>query len=282
MATGSKNDGGSSPTHRLGCLALVVALCGMLDSPALAEDLVPGRDQFSGFIEAAPHVVVQRARGSVGTNFDFSARKSNILTNLTFRLGGGVKGPAIESWWGRPRPVVYAGALIPINESSTIGAELTNSSGGGFDRVKGKKFAIEYQTSGVAGLGMEFTVPILDFELGITPAIESLHLVSRYTGEGSLLIQSQSPGIPSESHDVRTKKEITQHFLGPAIRLSTPTTAVRGVFIDLFLSTSLLFDVAGTHERIPVDGENGDQAEFNFETGSGAVQVSTGFQLRWP
>ena len=110
MATPSKNDAASSPRHglrRLGSVlaSFAVASFGLLEAPAFAEDLGEPRDRFSFFVEAAPHVVVQRGRGSVGTNFALADRKSNILTNLTFRLGGGVKGPAIESWWGRPRPV---------------------------------------------------------------------------------------------------------------------------------------------------------------------------------
>ena len=65
----------------------------------------------SAYFEAGPHVIVQRGRGSVGTNFDFSSRKSNYLTNMTIRFVAGVRGPVLAEGYGRPRPVLYAGAL---------------------------------------------------------------------------------------------------------------------------------------------------------------------------
>lgn len=241
------------------------------------------RNGFSGFVEAAPHVVIQRARGSIGTNFTLTARKSNYVTNMTFRLGGGLKGPAVERLWGRPRPVIYAGVLLPLNESSTIGSQLIESNPPGFEVVEGAKFSIEYQTSGMAGLGLEFVVPVFDSEIAITPAVESLHLATRYAGQASYTVTASSPAIPDEIHELRGKGDLVQHFLGPAIRVSTPTVVIRGgIAIDFFLGASLLFDVAGTRDRFAVQGEDDDRGAFNFETGTGAAQLSSGLQIRWP
>jgi hypothetical protein len=86
----------------------------------------------------------------------------------------------------------------------------------------------------------------------------------------------------SEFFEARGKEEITQHFLGPALRLGTPTVVVRGVAIDFFLDMSLLLDVAGTREQFTVSGTDGERGTFTFEAGSGVAQVGSGFQLRWP
>ena len=94
-------------------------------------------------------------------------------------------------------------------------------------------------------------------------------------------LQRNATGL-SEFHQARGKDEITQHFLGPALRLGTPAVVVRGVTIDFFLDVSLLFDVAGTRKEIAVSGENGDRGSFTFEAGTGVAQVGSGFQLRWP
>jgi len=234
---------------------------------------------FAFFVEAAPHVVVQRARGSAGTNFNVTSRKSNIVTNMTFRLGGGIKGPTIDALWGKPRPVAWAAALVPINESSTIGTIFVETTDPVFEQIEFSKYSVEYQTSALWGVGMEFGVPVWDSEITITPAIESLHLVTRYVGDISL--QRNATGA-SELHTVRGKEEATQHFLGPAVRMGTPTIVVRGVAIDFFLDVSLLLDVAGTRKQFVRTGDDGDAATFNFEAGKGLMQVGSGFQLRWP
>jgi hypothetical protein len=246
------------------------------------EQAADPRSGFSFFVEAAPQVNVQRVRGSVDTNFGSNSRKANVLTNMTFRLGGGVKGPAIDAVWGRPRPVAYAAALVPINGSSTIGTLLVKTTPAGFENVQTAKYSVEYSTSATAGLGLEFMVPVLDFAIGVTPGIESLHLVSRYVGSNVYSVVGIGRPDLNEDHALKCKEEITQHFLGPALRLSTPTATV-GVFaIDFFFHSSVLFDVAGTRKKVFVQGANGDQGSFNFEAGTGIVQVTSGFQVRWP
>jgi hypothetical protein len=257
-----------------GLLALPVTTHAQDETPA------PG---FSGFVEASPHVVVQRARGSGASSFDTDGRKSNIVTNMTFRLGGGVKSPAIESLWGRPRVVAYGGVLLPLNESSTIGTQFieTSVAQSGQELIEFSKFSIEYQTSGLAGVGLEFTVPVFDAEITVRPSVESLHLVSRYVGE--LFFQRTFIlGGSDPPQEVRVKKLITQHFLGPSLRIGSSTFRYKSVSLDLFLDTSLLLDVAGTNERVRDNRPNGDSGVFTFETGSGLVQVGAGFQVRWP
>jgi len=281
MTARRRLDRASIRRQGFGLLRLVVG-CLLLGSPAAVsaqEDGIDHRDRFAGFLEAAPHVVVQRGRGSLGSNFDFSARKSNILTNMTFKLGGGVKAPALDRILGRPRPVVYGGVLLPLNESSTIGTSLIETSTPGFEQVEFSKFAIEYQTSGLTGIGLEFEIPILDTAISLTPSLQSLHLVTRYAGQASLQINGL--GF-NESHVVKGKKKITQHFLGPAVRLAAPRVVIRGFAIDFFLESSLLVDVAGTRKEFVVIGENGDRGEFTFEGGGGVVQVASGLTIRWP
>lgn len=244
----------------------------------LAED---PRERFGFFVEAAPQVVVQRGKGSVGTNFGVSSDKANYLTNMTFRLGGGIKGPAIGAGWGKPRPVAWGAALIPINESSTIGTKFIETSLPGQERLEFSKYSIEYQTSAVAGLGIEFTVPVPVFDavITVTPAIESLHLISRYVGEVNLQINQTGNNTV---HDLRGKKDLTQHFIGPGLRLGAPTIVVQGVAIDFFLDASVLFDVAGTRRQLTLTGQNGDSGTMSFEAGTGVVQLGSGFQLRFP
>ena len=243
---------------------------------AIESDAVGG---FSAYFETGPHVIVQRGRGSVGTNFDFSSRKANYLTNMTIRFVAGVRGPALAERYGRPRPVLYAGALVPLNESSTIGTILRETSLFGTEQIDTSKYSIEYQTSAMAGIGIEFEVPIGDELMLLRAGLESLHLVSRYAGQAGLEINRQ--GV-SEIHAVRAKADLTQHFLGPALRAGTPTMRFRGVAIQFVLDASLLFDVAGTREKFRATGENGDRGDFSFETGKGLGQISAGLQLRWP
>lgn len=263
----------------LACACVASLLCGA--AAARAEEVQDeGRAGFTGFFEAAPQVIVQRARGSVSTNFAFAqSRKSNIVTNLAFRLGGGVKGPAFASLPGQPRPVLFAAALVPINESSTIGSQLIETNPPGAERIEDSKYSIEYKTSAILGLGLEFRVPILDSEIAITPSIQSLHLLSRYVGRASLSLSGT--GVNQENQ-IGGKQDITQHFLGPAVRISTPSVSVRGATVVFFLDTGLLFDVAGTHERFGVDGSPNSSGTMNFETGSGVASVTSGLQVRWP
>jgi hypothetical protein len=279
----SGNDAGRRGSAVWRALVLGILLGGSLAAPCLAQEEPDVRDGFSVFVEAAPHVSVQRARGSVDSNFGSQSRKANVVTNMTFRLGGGFKAPALSDSWGRPRPVAYAAALIPLNESSTIGKLFVKETPLGSSRVQSAKYSIEYQTSATAGLGVEFMVPVFDIEIAVTPAIESLHLISRYVGDTALKVTVIARPELDEDHSLRGKQDITQHFLGPALRLSTPTAVFEGgIAIDFFLHSSVLFDVAGTRERFVVNGANGDSGSFNFETGTGVVQIASGFQVRWP
>jgi hypothetical protein len=259
-----------------GCLAAALVV-----APARAqeEDDSPLLGGFSAFVEAAPHVVVQKTRGSVGTDFDLTSRKSNLITNMTFRLGGGLKGPAIAGIWGSPRPVVFAAALVPINESSTIGTNLVETASPGSEVIEFSKYSVEYQTSGMAGLGLEFTVPVLDSEITIMPAVQSLHLVTRFVGAGSLQVNTTGLTI---NNAIRAKEEVVQHYLGPALRVGTPTVTIKGVTVDFFLDTSLLIDVAGTRKEFRARGDGGESGTFTFEAGKGVAQVASGIQLRWP
>jgi hypothetical protein len=278
---------GSRPSSRvirafvLTSAVVASTLIGTLAARAETEEIgEEGQAGFSVFLEAAPQVIVQRARGSIDASFEMApSRKSNIVTNLTFRLGGGVKGPVVAGLPGRARPVVFAAALVPINESSTIGSLLIEESSPGAERIEDSKYSIEYQTSATAGLGLEFSVPLLDSEIAITPSIQSLHLVSRYVGEASLNL---SGGGVSQVNEVRGKKRITQHFLGPALRVATPPVDVRGLTVVFLLDAGILLDVAGTREQFEADGTPNSSGVLNFETGSGVATVTSGIQIRWP
>lgn len=277
----SRTPGGIPDVRPSRVLARVSAVFSvlMLISPAAGasedEDL---RDRFGAFFDAGPHVIVQRAKGSVGTNFGVQHDKANILTNMTFRLGGGIKGPEFAGVPGRPRPVVWAAVLFPLNGSSTIGTKFVEGVVQTGQRIDSSKFTVEYQTGGLVALGLEFEVPVLDGSISITPAIESLTLPTRYTGYVETRV-SQGSGNHRVDHD----KEIIQSFVGPALRLGAPTVVVRGIAIDFYLDASLLLDVAGTHRAQTVrDAGTGDRAKFTWETGSGLIQVGSGIQIRWP
>jgi hypothetical protein len=244
------------------------------DARAAEDD----RTRFSGFLDIAPHVVVQKVKGSVATNFAVEADKSNILTNMTFRLGGGFKTPEFESVWGRPRPVIWAAALVPLNESSTIGTSFIEERNLGIERLEYSKFAVEYETSALAGIGLEFVDPVFDTGISVTAGIESLHLAVRYTG--TVTVESQQGANPPIA--VSAKKHLTEHFIGPVLRIGSPTFVYEGLVIDFGLDLSVLFDVAGTRRRFPSSTDGTNSAEFTFESGSGVVQIGTGFQVRWP
>jgi len=283
MVDRKQGDGASRRRRAIRSAGLGVIAAGLLVSPesALGDEVLGAG--FSGFFEASPHVVVQRGRGNGESNFGAPNRKSNILTNMTFRFGGGFKSPALDSVWGKPRVVLFGAALVPINESSTIGTEFVETSlpQTGTELIESAKFTIEYQTSGAAGLGLEFAVPVFDSEITIRPGVESLHLVSRYVG--SLFFQRTFIGGQTEDpREVRVKEVITQHFFGPSLRIGTPSLRFKGVSFDFFLDTSLLLDVAGTRKEARDTRPNGDSGTFEFETGSGLVQVGAGLQIRWP
>lgn len=266
---------------RHGLLAVGIALIAWIGSatPGYGQEPPETSPRWSVFLDAGPHVVVQRSRGSVDTNFDFSRRKANNLTSLNFRFGAGLRGPEFLLPKASVRPVVYGAALLPLNESSTIGASLVEETTPSFEIAQEARFAIEYQTSGLVGLGAEFRIPVLDSEISVTPAIESLHLVTRYFGLGKTSLDPSAPNVPSEFHGVRGKTEITQHFIGPALRVGSPAYRVRNFLVDFFVGASVVFDVAGTRERFTVVAENGDRGTFNFESGGGAAQASLGLRI---
>lgn len=237
------------------------------------------RTGFDLFFDGAPHVLIQTAKGSVSSSFDISSEKENVSTVMYFRLGGGIRGPSLGTDGRSIRPVVWASALLPLNESSAIGTDFVESMGMGSERLEFSKYSIEYQTSALAGLGVEFLVPVLGIDLAVTPGIESLHLVGRYAGTARL--ESQQ-GLTEIEIDVRGQKEFTQHFLGPALRVGTPGAEVAGLRVDFWAEASWLFDVSGSRRIVGASEPGGDSARFSFETGSGAVQIGTGLSIRFP
>jgi hypothetical protein len=256
----------------------VFAVFLMISSVAGASEGEDLRDRFGAFVDAGPHVVIQRAKGGVGTNFGVEHNKANIIASMTFRLGGGIKGPELAGVWGRPRPVLWAAALIPLNASSTIGTKFVEGVVQTGQRIDSSKFTLEYQTGGLVALGLEFEVPVFDGSISITPAFESLTLPTRYTGHVETKFSQGT-----NNHRLDHNTNIIQSFVGPALRLGAPTVVVRGVAIDFYLDASLLLDVAGTHRaQTKRDPANGDRAKFTWETGSGLIQVGSGVQIRWP
>lgn len=258
----------------------------VLATPLSARSAPADLGGFSVFVEAAPHVVVQQTKARSAGNFGVASEKKGILTNMTFRLGGGVKGPAIESIWGSPRPVIWGAALVPLNESSTIGTEFVESRAGvgGAERLEFSKYSIEYQTSGLAGVGLEFQVPVLDSEISIMPGIESLHLAVRYNGTAGLETQS---GLVFQSISLTAEQNLIQHFVGPILRVGSPSYVLdegllEGVQIDFSVDVSVLFDVSGTRRVFGRSIETGERARFSFEAGPGVAQVGAGLQVRWP
>lgn len=272
---------GRRARRRLGLIGCVLGGLVIGTSSASAADGSDGEvwHGFSLFADAGPHVIVQRAKGSAGSSFGVSGEQANIVTNMNFRLGG-IKGPTLEFIPGRPRAVVWAAALLPLNESSTIGTAFIEGDDPNVERIELTKFTIEYKTSALAGVGLEFEIPVLDSEIHVTPAVEMLHLEGRYTGE--IALDSNFGGVQT-NFAVRRKTETTQHFVGPTLRVATPTFVFRdAVAIDFSLDTSLLVDVAGTRETFGGVGENGGTGRFSMETGSGVIQVGLSLQVRWP
>lgn len=270
---------------RLWLAMLALAVCASAAQSAQAEGEKVENARFGGWsaaFEIGPHVIVQRARGSLDTNFDYSRRKANNLSSLNMRLGAEILAPELGSPSVRFRPVVYGGLLLPLNESSTVGAELIQSTLQTFQLTEEAKFSVEYQVSGLVGLGVEFRVPVLDSEITIRPAIESLHLSTRYAGLGGTVEDPFAPNLPTIEHEVRGQKEIMQHFVGPSLRVGSPDFHFRGVILDFHLGASLVFDVAGTRKKFRVVEPSGDRADFNFETGTGAAQVGLGLRIRVP
>jgi hypothetical protein len=259
---------------------LVTGLLLVASAQAGAETKREEESNFSVFLDAGPHVLVQSAKGSVDSSFGISSSTRNTLTNMTFRLGGGVTGPVVAEVWGKPRPVAWAAALVPLNESSVIGTQFVETAGGGAERLEFSKYAIEYQTSAVAGLGVELVTPVFGFDIRVRPGLELLHLVGRYTGVATLETQS---GFNNNSTSVSDKKKFRQNFLGPVLHVSTPTVEVGPFAIDFFVHTTVQFDLTGGRRemgaREPISGE---AALFSFETSSTAVQLSSGLQIRWP
>lgn len=254
---------------------VVLLLTSSLAGASEGEDL---RDRFGIFFDAGPHVVIQRAKGSVGTNFGVQHDKANVVTNMNFRLGGGIKGPELAGVWGRPRPVAWAAALIPLNASGTIGTKFVEGVVSTGQRIDSSKFTLEYQPAGLVAIGLEFEVPVWDGSISITPAIESLTLPTRYTGHVETRF---SVGTGNRRLDHNT--DIVQSFVGPAVRLGAPTVIVRGLAIDFYLDASLLLDVAGTHRaQTVINPSDGSRAKFTWETGSGLIQIGSGIQIRWP
>jgi hypothetical protein len=255
---------------------LLLAASGSAGAQSPKED-----DQaFSVFLDAAPHVLIQSAKGNADSNFGIASKARNTLTNMTFRLGGGAVGPILADVWGKPRPVAWAAALVPLNESSVIGTEFIETASGGAERLEFSKFAIEYQTSAVAGVGLELVTPVFGFDLRVRPGLEWLHLVARYTGIATLETQS---GLNNNSASVAGKKKFEQNFLGPALHVSTPTVKINRFQVDFFLHTSVQFDVSGGRRTLGAsDGVTEKSARFSFETGSTAIQLTSGLKIRWP
>lgn len=270
------------PWARIGSFSaalLALIALGSLSAERAAAQSETKTAGFDFFLDAAPHIVIQSAKGSAFSNFGVTSDRENFSTIMTFRLGGGLRGPVFKYEHFRARPVIWGAALLPLNESSAIGTSFIESAGVGSERLEFSKYSIEYKTSAVAGLGLEFIVPIFDFDVSITPSVESLHLEARYAGNASLEAQS---GLDQIEISVQAKQDLTQHFLGPGLRIGTPTIQLRGVKVDFWVAGSVLIDVSGSRKVFQGANADGDLAVFSFETGSSAYQVNSGLALRWP
>jgi hypothetical protein len=239
-----------------------------------------GQDEgFDLFFDAAPHVFVQTAKGASSTSFGLVSDAENVSSVMTFRLGGGVRGPAIEALPGRPRPVVWGAVLVPLNESSVIGTEFVEVNSPGNERIEFSKYAIEYETSGLAGIGFEYLVSVFDFELSVTPGLEILFVEGRYTGSSSLDLQQSAV---SSSFAISDKKDFSQKLIGPSLRVATRAGTIFGANVNFWIDANASFDVSGSRREIFMSNTEGDTALFSFETGETAFQIGSGLAIRWP
>lgn len=279
----------ASAPRRLSWRTYVAAFSLALHAPltvnADASPAEPPSKLIQPFVMAGPYVTIQTARASASTTLEIDTREKNTLTGMNFRFLGGLSGPEIAAIPGRPRPVITAAFIVPLNESSTIGGDLSSENLGGSGTRSGEaKYGIEYTNSYSAGLGLEFKVDVFDRELRLTPGIEYLNSNGRYVG---LVEEKQTTILPELeiiTRRARTKRILDQHLLGPSFRLSTEGVKIAALWIDFYVEGALLIDIAGTREKAFVDfgDADGNRASFNFEMGRGSGQINAGLQIRWP
>jgi hypothetical protein len=234
---------------------------------------------FTPYFNTGPYTTIQRVKGNVATTFGPSDTPRNTLTNLGWLFELGVASPAFERVPGKPRLHAFGGILIPTNESSVIGSQATEITTAAVRIAEDTKMALEYQTSYRAGLGLEFEFEVLDTRLTLKPAVHYLYLGSRYSGRAvSRSFFTSGTTIELESS---AKNALVQHFVGPALKITTEAVDVGPVRLDLFIEGSLLFDVAGTRQQSRFEGA-GQATTFTWEADTAAGVFNAGLRFRIP
>jgi hypothetical protein len=252
--------------------------------------------RFEPYFNSGPYTTIQRVKGDLTTSFGPSSKPRNTLTNMGWLFEIGVAAPAIKALPGAPRLNLFAGLLVPTNESSVIQTTLVKTlvvpgETPGFDDAgqlaEGTKMALEYQNSYRAGLGAEFTLPFFDLDLTLMPGVQYLYLGSRYTGQvNATFVASVFPEPPLPSLDFErtssAQNSLVQHLLGPSLKIGTEEVSFGPFLLDLYIEGSLLFDVAGTRRQSTFVDAEGGTSVFTWEAGTTAGVFNAGFRVRIP
>ena len=234
------------------------------------------------FFNSGPYTTIQRVKGNVATTFGPSDTPRNTLTNMGWLFELGVSSPTLEALPGDPRLNVFAGVLIPTNESSVIGSRIAVTAFGEDVVTEGTKMQLEYQTSYRAGVGLEFPLQVLGVDLRLMPGAQYLLLGSRYAAQvGSTRVFGDFT-IPNETRNSAAKNAFNQHLFGPSLKITTESVDIGAFRFDLYIEGSLLFDVAGTREQSRFVDSDGEISVFTWEASTTAGVFNAGFRILLP
>jgi len=192
----------------------------------------------------------------------------------------GMTSPKIEPFPGDPRLNVFGGILIPTNESSVIGSQVSIEALGQDKLTEQTKMQLEYQTSYRMGMGMEFDVEFLEVDLKLMPGVQYLYLGSRYAAQVDSTLVPGNFLLPNETRTSSAKNALVQHFVGPSFKITTEHVDVWRFRVDLYIEGSLLFDVAGTREQSRVVDADGETTTFTWEADPIAGVFNAGLRIR--
>ena len=240
-------------------------------------------DGFYGFMpyfNSGPYTTIQRVKGTISTTFGPFDSPRNTLTNMGWLFELGVSSPKIELLPGDPRLNIFGGILIPTNESSVIGSQVSIEALGQDTLTENTKMQLEYQTSYRAGMGMEFDVEFFEVDLKLMPGVQYLYLGSRYAAQVDSTLVPGNFLLPNETRISSAKNALAQHFLGPSLKITTEHVDVWRFRVDLYIEGSLLFDVAGTREQSRFVDTDGETSIFTWEADTTAGVFNAGLRIR--
>ena len=257
------------------------------------------KGRFEPYFNSGPYTTIQRVKGDVTTSFGPSSKPRNTLTNMGWLFEIGVAAPKMNAIPGAPRLNLFAGILVPTNESSVLQSTLAKipvipGETPGFDEAgllaEGTKMQLEYKTSYRAGLGAEFTLPFLGVDFTLMPGVQYLYLGGRYAGQAEAnFTANRFPDpeiVPPEVLDFErtssAKNSHVQHLLGPSLKIGTEEVALGPFLVDLYIKGSLLFDVAGTRTQSTFVDADAQTSVYTWDAGTTAGVFNAGFRVRIP